>query len=217
MTDNSNRIPLLDRIYQKYLHEENAAAFTDAVSRRYTLVTLARLSAWGGRITRRAATLALTQLGDYSVNPILGRALLDRDRAVRTLACDGIRAIWFRAGTPPQQRELECLARLNDNLQFDEVIERANRLIDEAPWIGEAWNQRGVALFHLKDYKGCANDCHQALEINPYHFAAAIGLAHSYLQMEQPQHALGSFRRALRLNPDLEAVRMQVEYLERSL
>ena len=217
MNEDANQIPLLDRIYQRYLRDENSAAFIHAVAQSYTLVTLARLSAYGSRITRRAAMMALGLLGDYGVNPVLGRGLLDRDRAVRMIADHGIRQIWFRCGSLDEQRELECLARLNDHLRFDEVIVRANRLIESAPWIAETWHQRGVALFHLKQYDNSANDYHQTLEINSYHFGAAIGMAHCYLEMGEPVHALSSFRRALRLNPDLEAVRMHVEYLERSL
>lgn len=217
VNEDASQLPLLDRIYQRYLRDENSAAFLHAVSQRYTLMTLARLSAYGTRVTRRAAMLAIGLLGDYSLNPVLGRGLHDGDRAVRMLADNGIRTIWYRCGSQAQQRELECLARLNDSLRFEEVVERSTYLIDASPWIAETWNQRAVAYFHLKQFADSAEDCHQALELNPYHFAAAIGMAHCYLQLDEPHHALESFRRALRLNPDLESVRMQVEYLERSL
>jgi tetratricopeptide (TPR) repeat protein len=42
-------------------------------------------------------------------------------------------------------------------------------------------------------------------------------MAHSYLEMEDPFAALECFRRALALNPDLEEVRVQISYLERTL
>ncbi len=58
-------------------------------------------------------------------------------------------------------------------------------------------------------------DCRMALELNPYHFAAAAGMGQAYLEMRDPVAALDAFRRALKLNPDLQAVRMQVARLER--
>jgi tetratricopeptide (TPR) repeat protein len=161
--------------------------------------------------------LALSMLGDYSVNSVLGRGLIDSDRAVRLIADNGIRTIWFRSGSPEQQVELQSLRRLNDHLRFKDVVDRSTLLIEANPWIAEGWNQRGIALFHLNQFDESANDYHQTLELNAYHFSAAIGMAHCYLHLHQPKYALAMFRRALRLNPDLEAVRMQVEYLERSL
>lgn len=72
-------------------------------------------------------------------------------------------------------------------------------------------------MYYLERYDDSANDCHQALEINPYHFGAAVGMAHCYLELTDAFAALDCFRRALRLNPDLEGVRSQVQYLEKSL
>ena len=42
-------------------------------------------------------------------------------------------------------------------------------------------------------------------------------MAHCYLEFDEPVAALENFRRALRLNPDLEDVRVQIEYLQRAL
>ncbi|MCA9106332.1 MAG: hypothetical protein R3B96_24270 [Pirellulaceae bacterium] len=217
MSEEPNRIPLLDQLYQDFLNNENSASFVRAVSRHYTVGTLARLARFGARVSRRAAVLAIGMVGDYQDNQVLGRALCDGDRAVRLLSDNGIRALWFRCGNAHHRKELQLLARLNNNLDFNEAVRRATDLIESAPWIPEAWNQRGFALFHLKQYDASADDHHQTLEINPYHFVAAVAMGHCYLEMTDPANALESFRRALRLNPGLEGVRAQVEYLERSL
>ena len=42
-------------------------------------------------------------------------------------------------------------------------------------------------------------------------------MAHCYLELGDGFAALECFRRALKLNPDMEGVRAQVQYLERSL
>lgn len=206
----------LEKLYQQYLNDENSANFVSAVASRYTIGTLERLAAYGPRVSRRAAVLALSFLGDYSSNAVLGRLLHDKDRAVRLLAEHGLRQVWFRAGNPGQYHDLQKLVRLNDNGQYEEAVELATRMIDQSPGLAEAWNQRAIAWYGLLEFEDSAMDCHQALEINPYHFNAAMGMGHCYLQLEDAEAALDCFRRALSLNPSLENVRIQVRQLERT-
>jgi tetratricopeptide (TPR) repeat protein len=214
---NDNRRTALERLYLRYLETENTAAFVKGVADRYLLTTLERLAAGGGHVRRRAATMAIGFLGDYSHNAILGRALGDRDRGVRLLADSGIRQLWRRDGNLRQQQALARLCRLNQNDRYAEAIAAACELIDEAPHFAEAWNQRAVAQFALRRFEDAANDCHQTIELNPYHFGALVGMAHCYLQLDEPLAALETFRRALALNPDLEDVRGRIELLERTL
>ena len=94
---------------------------------------------------------------------------------------------------------------------------RATKLIATAPWIAEAWNQRALAYFGLRKFVESIRDCEQALEINPYHFGAATGMAQCHLQLGNRAAALACFRRALELNPNLEGVRAHVHYLQRVL
>jgi tetratricopeptide (TPR) repeat protein len=207
----------LERLYLRYLESENTAAFVRGVSERYLMSTLERLSLGGGHVLRRAATMAIGFLGDYSHNSILGRALNDHDRGVRLLADSGIRQLWRRDGNARQQQQMARLCWLNQNDQFCDSIRAATALIDEAAHFAEAWNQRAVAHFAHKRFEDAANDCHQTLELNAYHFGAAVGMAHCYIQMDEPFAALENFRRALSLNPDLEDVRGHIDLLERTL
>jgi tetratricopeptide (TPR) repeat protein len=209
--------PDLERLYHRYLETEDTATFVADVAERYTFSTLARLASGGSHVSRRAAVLAIGFLGDYSQSALLGRALSDRDRGVRLLADSGIRQLWRRDGTPSQQAALSRLCRLNQDEQFEVAIERANELIAQAPALAEAWNQLAIANFAMRHFEDAANDCHQALELNAYHFGAAVGLAHCYLQLDEPFAALENFRRALALNPDLEDVRGQIGAIQRAL
>gem|GEM_PF-3356308 len=125
--------------------------------------------------------------------------------------------IWFRAGNAHQYQALNSLVRLNDNGHYHEVIERSREILAEAPLLAEAWNQQAIAEFSLFEYEESALNCQRALEINPYHYNAAMGLGHCYLQMDQPILALEAFRGALKTNPNLECVRSQIRQLERSM
>ena len=90
-------------------------------------------------------------------------------------------------------------------------------MIEEAPWLAEGWNQRALALYGTGRYDAAIHDCTQTLEMNPYHFGAATGMAQCHLKLGNRPHALECFRRALRLNPNLEGVRAHVLYLQRTL
>jgi tetratricopeptide (TPR) repeat protein len=109
------------------------------------------------------------------------------------------------------------IVRLNASQQYELAIQKANELIEEAPDLAEAYNQRAIGYYQLAQYDVSAQDCHQTLEINPYHFAAAVGMAHCYLELQDAFAALDCFRRAVHLNPSMEDVRAQVDYLERQL
>jgi len=214
---NETRGPLLHQIYRKYLVDQDTLAFSGRVTGKYTIGTLERLAVCGDRMARRAAVLSIGLVGDYSSNAVLGRALHDHDRGVRMLAENGIRSLWCRVGDPSQRHGLAEIIELNAGRRFDSAIRRASKLIAGAPWLAEVWNQRALAHFSQRRYAESIQDCHQALEINPYHFGAATGMAQCHLQLGDRQTALECFQRALELNPNLEGVRAHVHYLQRTL
>jgi tetratricopeptide (TPR) repeat protein len=187
------------------------------VSKRYTIGSLERLATAGDRMTRRAAVLALGLLADFSSNATLGRGLHDADRGVRMLADHWIRVVWQRDGSQEQRARLQRVLEANTNRFYFEAIEEAARLLEDAPFLAEAWNQRALALFSTGRYADSIADCTEALEINPYHFQAAAGMAQCHLQLHDHARALDCFRRALALNPNLEGVRAHVLYLQRTL
>ena len=213
----SQRAAVLLAYYTEYLDGKDCEAFIRRVSRRYTPGTL-RAPA-GGWPAHRATSgsLGLGAFGPLQSNTALGRALTDPDRGVRTLAEDGIRSAWCRAGNESQRQRLGTIVRLNAKKQYQSAAARASELLREAPWFAEVWNQRAVAHFGLRRYVESIGDCREALEINPYHFAAAAGMGQCYAQLGNAASALECFRRALRINPGLEGVRANVQQLERTL
>jgi tetratricopeptide (TPR) repeat protein len=217
VSTNSARLPFLLVLYQQYLDRPDSAGFCERVAKCYAPGTLERLTQNSCREVRRAAVLALGLLGDYDANHALGRALLDADRTVRTLAENSIRTVWTRAGNEAERHELSVIIRFNAAQLHKDALSRATQLIERAPWFAEAWYQRAVAQFATDHLIESIRDCHQALEINPYHFVAATSMGQAYLRLQNPVSALECFRRALRLNPDLEGVRVHVARLTRTV
>lgn len=209
--------PLLVGDYERYLVDQDAESFLGRVSMRYTIGGLERVATSADRAARRGAVLALGRLADYHSNAVLGRALVDADRGVRTLAEHGIRRIWMRIGTSSQQRHLYAIAEHLESKHYDRAAQISTALVEDAPWIAQAWYFRGKAFFQLGQHSAATRDCHQALEINPYHFLAASVMGQAFLLLHDQVSALDAFRRALRLNPSMEEVRAQVIHLQRSL
>jgi len=217
MSDENQRQPLLVEYYERYLVDQVIDIYVRRVSASYTPGSLQRLAAIGNRSARRGAVLGLGRLADYRANRALGRALTDSDRGVRTLAENGIRRLWMRIGSPAQQRYLVAIDEHLEEKEYDRAVQLATGLVEDAPWIAQGWYFRGKAFFQLEQYEAATRDCHQALEVNAYHFSAASVMGQSYMLLANPVAALESFRRALRLNPNMEEVRAQVIHLQRSL
>ncbi len=215
MSKDFTRYPLLDEIYSEFLVKEKSAEFISKVSQQYTLPTLERIAVGGRKISRRAAVLAIGFLGDIDSNSILGNALVDPDRAVRMLADHGIRQMWFRVGNVGIESALWRLFRMNQQHRFAGAVDLATDLIAQAPNVAESWNQRAIALYNLDDFSHALCDCRRTIELNPFHFLAALGSANSYLELGDVVEALKDFRLALDINPDLEMVRCQINHLQR--
>lgn len=217
MSHENHQRPQIVNHYERYLVDQNISAYVRSVASSYTVGSLERVVAAGDRAARRGAVLALSRMADYRTNTILGRVLADSDRGVRALAETGIRRLWMRIGTPSQQRHLAAIGEHLEEQEYDRAAQLATALVEDAPWIAQGWYFRGKAFFQLNQYAAAIQDCHQALEINPYHFLSASIMGQAYQQQDDIVLALESYRRALRLNPSMEEVRAQVIHLQRSL
>ncbi len=209
-TQNAN-IPRLTAIYLEYLQNLDTARFVEQVGRHYQQVSLIRLADAERIETRRAVALALGFLGNYGANSALGRLLLDSDRSVCLLAENSIKNVWPRDGSDAQRRVLRDIMRQISRQQYAEAVRMANILLEECPLFAEARNQRAIALFALEEFQDAIEDAMIVLDLNPYHFGAAIGMAHAHLQLREKEQAVLSFQHALRINPRLELVRWHLE------
>jgi len=217
MNDDFHQPPLLLDFYERYLVDHDVVVYLRQTSDRYSIGALERVAQNGERMARRAAVLALGRLGDYRSNSVLGRALVDLDRGVRTLAENAIARIWLRVGMAAHERRLTAIEEQFDEGDYDRASRLASKLVQDAPWIAHGWFQRGKAYFHLAQYDAAVRDCHQALEINAYHFQAAAVMGQSYEMQNNLLAALEAYRRALRLKPNMEEIRARVIQLQRTL
>jgi len=205
------------QFYRRYLNRVDAAQFVAATTGCYTVGTLERLATADCRETRRAAVLALGRLADFPSHAVLGGRLQDADRGVRMLAETSSRELWQRDGTVPQQHALRKILRCNASGQFDAAGALATELIAAAPHFAEAWNQRAVSRYHRGERVESVADRRQTLELNAYHFDAAVGLGQCLLDLHEHHEAYNFLHRALHIYPDLEWVRRQLRRLQQVL
>jgi len=208
--------PLLTTLYQAYIQNHHTRSFIEQVQQYYNEGSLIRLTGTVCVETRRGAALALGFVGTYQANDALGWLLKDRDRSVRLIAEGSLKSIWSRDGSEEQRQELYAVMRLIAEQNFGEAVSRANILLDECPGYVEARNQRAIALFALQQFEAAIEDSRIVLDLNRYHFGAAIGMGHAYLQLQNQPEAIECFHRALEINPNLETVRRHLERITQS-
>jgi tetratricopeptide (TPR) repeat protein len=188
--------------------------FRHQVRTRYAEGTLLRLLNSGDLRARRAALVALEFCGTLVGNLTVAARLHDDDVEVRRLADNALWSIWFRADNEENNKELRRLSRLRSR---EQALIGLNRLIDKAPQFAEAYNQRAILYFRLKQYERSITDCERTLALNPCHFGAQAGMAQCFLNLRKHRAALKAFRHALRLNPSLEGVADTIRALENAL
>ncbi len=206
--------PRLTSFYLDYLQDHDTGRLIDRAAQCYTQSTLIRLTDSSLLDTRRAAALVLGLVGTYYANAALGRLLRDSDRSVRLLAENSIKNIWPRDGEAEQRHALSEIMRHISLQDFEEAVRLSNILLEERPLFAEARNQRAIALFALGEFQDSIEDSAIVLDLNPYHFGAAIGMAHAYLQLGHRELAVYSFQHALRINPNLETVRRHLDRIK---
>lgn len=217
MTANNSKQNALFRFYHKYLDGEDTARFISDVATCYDIATLARLAQGGDCLQRRAAILAIGFLGNYDLNDVMGKALSDPDRGVRMLADHGIRNLWVCQHGTPMRHALTRIMRLNTCGRFAEAESVSSKLVELYPDFAEAWNQRSIARHNQSDWYGALDDCGVTLGLNPYHFETAIGAGSCCMALDCPEDALIIYQEAIRIHPDLEAIRVRIKQLQQTL
>ncbi|GHT30989.1 trfA protein [Planctomycetales bacterium] len=206
--------PRIAAFYLDYLHQHDLQRFLNQVNQYYTQPALLKICCSQHLNTRRAAAHILGFIGDYEANPQLGKMLNDSDRSVQLLAEASIKHVWTRFGNEQERRELRTVMRMISNQEYAEAIRVANILLETAPLFAEARNQRAIALFAVGDFQNAVEDTSIVLDLNPFHFGAAVGMGHSYLQLGNKDLAAECFRHALQINPCLESARCHLLRIE---
>lgn len=193
------------------------AKFARRIRERYTEGTLQRLLMHSQPRVREAAVVALRLIGTMDSNSALANGLHDECIEVQELAEAAMWAIWFRADSELNNRELQRLTRLINDREYGKALTGLNALIARAPTFAEAFNQRAILYWQWSEHKRSLADCEEVIRLNPFHFGAQAGLGQCYLQLRKHTEALKAFRVALLIHPNLQGVQESVCALEQML
>jgi tetratricopeptide (TPR) repeat protein len=167
--------------------------------------------------TRRHAVEALREQGTMKDLPALVQALRDGDAVVRGLAEAALWTVWSRSGDPEADQLLAQGIEQMRRQEGQAAIDTFSELIRRKPDFAEGWNKRATVYFLMGEFTKSLADCDEVMKRNPYHYGALSGYGMIYMQLGQPDRALGYLERALAINPNLREVEETVQMLRRLL
>ena len=166
---------------------------------------------------RRQAAARLGDVGDQTEVEPLVQALRDPDEVVRQLAEHSLWQVWSRSGSADTDALFQEGIFLMQSGQLPEAAAKFGEVIGRAPTFAEAWNKRATVYYLDGEYKKSLADCEVVIRLNPIHFGALSGMGLNYLELDQPEKALGAFEQALQVNPNLDRIKALVEELRELL
>ena len=166
---------------------------------------------------RREAAARLGEIGTMADMKALAAALRDPDAVTREHAEEAMWQIWARSGSAEVDRLYQSGIEQMSAGDLDRAIATFSRIIQIEPAFAEGWNKRATLYFLAGDLRKSLADCDEVMKRNPYHFGALAGYAQIYVKLERYDRALEYSRRALEVNPNLDAVKHNIEVLEELL
>jgi tetratricopeptide (TPR) repeat protein len=154
----------------------------------------------------RAAVLYLGLYGTLRECPVLALCLRHSDDRVVELAERGLWSIWMQSGGREGNVRLASAVSALASDNYEAAIRTLSLLVVTEPKFAEAHFQLGLALSSADRPEDAARSYHEALRLNPYHFAAAAALGHTCVEQGNLPAALHFYEQSLRIHPRLTDV-----------
>jgi tetratricopeptide (TPR) repeat protein len=166
---------------------------------------------------RLAGVERLAEIGQMAdADRLLGR-LGDADPQVRESAAQAMWQIWSRSGDPAIDTLFARGVEQMQSAAYEQALTVFNEIVARKPDFAEGWNKRATVYFLLGKNQESLRDCDEVLKRNPNHFGALSGAGQIHLKLDHPQLALEFFKRALKVNPNLDSIRQVILILEKHL
>ena len=167
--------------------------------------------------TRRAAAGQLGEVGRMTDVAALVKALRDRDEETRAIAEAAIWEIWGRSGDAEIDELYQKGLQLMNFGAAGEAIKVFTIIIGKKPEFAEGWNKRATLYYSIGEYQKSLRDCDEVMKRNPLHFGALAGYGMIYMQLNQLERAVEYFKRALKINPNMQGVVNNIELLQQQI
>ena len=189
----------------------------DAADQQLTRQQASRALVNSDPVMRRAAAGQLGEVGRMGDVAVLVKALRDSDDETRAAAEGAIWEIWGRSGNVEID---ELYQRGVEQMKLGaaaEAIQTFTLIVRKKPDFAEGWNKRATVYYSVGEFDKSLRDCDEVIKRNSLHFGALAGYGLIYTQMNQPERALEYFKRALKINPNMQGVASNIELLQKLL
>src|SRR6186997_494254 len=187
----------------------------NAADTQATRLQASRALASADIATRRAAAGQLGEVGRMADVAALVKALRDRDDETRAIAEAAIWEIWGRSGDAEIDELYQKGLQLMNFGAAGEAIKVFTIIIGKKPEFAEGWNKRATLYYSIGEYQKSLRDCDEVMKRNPLHFGALAGYGMIYTQLNQIERAVEYFKRALKINPNMQGVANNIGLLEK--
>jgi len=163
---------------------------------------------------RRAAAQSLSDSGVMTDLPAMARALRDPDPLVRAFTESAMWSVWSRSGDADVDGLFAVGVEQMSQRALGAAADTFTHVIQRRPEFAEGWNKRATVYYLMGEYQKSLADCDEVMTRNPYHWGALSGYGMIYIQLDQPDRALGYLEKALAVNPNLQSVAQTIEMLK---
>ena len=105
-------------------------------------------------------------------------------------------------------------SRLMNMGELSKAYELFTTIIATEPDWSEAWNKRATVLYLMNQYKSSLDDIKITLTLEPRHFGALSGQALNYIELQQYEKAIQSYRAAQKIYPALDSAKKMIPALQ---
>lgn len=143
-----------------------------------------------------------------------GLAEADTPEAAERIARE-IQLMWMESGSATVD---VLMSRAGKAIQADDhalALDLLDVVVILKPSFAEGWNRRATVHYMREDFGKSLVDIERTLALEPRHWGALSGLAIIQRRLGFKEEALGSFKRALEVNPGLENATKAINDLEK--
>ena len=105
-------------------------------------------------------------------------------------------------------------SRLMNMGKLNKAYELFTQIIATEPDWSEAWNKRATVLYLMKRYQSSLDDIKITLTLEPRHFGALSGQALNYIELQQYEKAIQSYKAAQKIYPLLDSAKKMIPELQ---
>ena len=98
--------------------------------------------------------------------------------------------------------------------KLNEAYEIFTQIIAADPNWSEAWNKRALVLYLMEQYESSLADIKITLTLEPRHFGALSGRALNYIELDQYEKAIQSYKDAQKIYPTIVGAKKMIPQLQ---